>query len=197
MQETWVWFLGWEDPLEKRMATHCSIFAWRIPQTRVWDWWATVRGVTESDTTVRLSTHAHRNGERSMGAGPLSCAVFRATLLLMHNLSQTSAWSATMGFPSAWFAVWLEVCTLDSGWDPLSRLHLDEGQTREREGRSLCLRLWAELPQPLPTLACLPLSSRRQAEPVSGLSASGKKERLPRRPVLRESEEESKLELVP
>ena len=25
--------LGWEDPLEKEMATHSSIFAWRIPQT--------------------------------------------------------------------------------------------------------------------------------------------------------------------
>ena len=33
MQETWVWFLGWEDPLEKDMATHSSILAWRIPQT--------------------------------------------------------------------------------------------------------------------------------------------------------------------
>ena len=31
MQETWVWFLGWEDPLEKEMATHSSILAWRIP----------------------------------------------------------------------------------------------------------------------------------------------------------------------
>ena len=32
-QETWVWSLGWEDPLEKEMATHSSIFAWRIPWT--------------------------------------------------------------------------------------------------------------------------------------------------------------------
>ena len=31
MQETWVWFLGWEDPLEKGKATHLSILAWRIP----------------------------------------------------------------------------------------------------------------------------------------------------------------------
>ena len=30
MQETWVRSLGWEDPLEKEMATHCSILAWRI-----------------------------------------------------------------------------------------------------------------------------------------------------------------------
>ena len=31
MQETWVRFLGWEDPLEKGTATHSSILAWRIP----------------------------------------------------------------------------------------------------------------------------------------------------------------------
>ena len=29
--ETQVWFLGWEDLLETEMATHSSIFAWRIP----------------------------------------------------------------------------------------------------------------------------------------------------------------------
>ena len=33
MKETWVQSLGWEDPLEKRKATHSSILAWRIPQT--------------------------------------------------------------------------------------------------------------------------------------------------------------------
>ena len=33
MQETWVWSLGWQDPLEKAMATHSSILAWRIPWT--------------------------------------------------------------------------------------------------------------------------------------------------------------------
>ena len=31
MQETWVRSLGWEDPLEKEMATHSSMLAWRIP----------------------------------------------------------------------------------------------------------------------------------------------------------------------
>ena len=33
MQETWVQSLGWEDTLEKGMATHSSILAWRIPWT--------------------------------------------------------------------------------------------------------------------------------------------------------------------
>ena len=43
--ETWVQSLGWEDPLEKEMATHSSILAWRIPWT-VQSW-----GGKESDTT--------------------------------------------------------------------------------------------------------------------------------------------------
>ena len=34
MQETWVRFLSWEYPLEKGMATHSSILAWRIPGQR-------------------------------------------------------------------------------------------------------------------------------------------------------------------
>ena len=32
MQETWVQSLGWEDSLEKGMATHSSVLAWEIPQ---------------------------------------------------------------------------------------------------------------------------------------------------------------------
>ena len=35
IQETWVWSPGWEDPLEKGMATHSSILVWRISWT-VW-----------------------------------------------------------------------------------------------------------------------------------------------------------------
>ena len=34
MQETQVRLLGQEDPLEKDMATHCSILAWKIPWTK-------------------------------------------------------------------------------------------------------------------------------------------------------------------
>ena len=33
VQETLVWSLGQDDPLEKEMATHSSILAWEIPQT--------------------------------------------------------------------------------------------------------------------------------------------------------------------
>ena len=49
MQETQVQSLGWEDPLERGMATHSSILAWRIPWTEE-PWWATVHGFTKSQT---------------------------------------------------------------------------------------------------------------------------------------------------
>ena len=38
MQEIWVRSLNWEDPLEKGMATHSSILAWRIPWTEEPGW---------------------------------------------------------------------------------------------------------------------------------------------------------------
>ena len=43
MQETWVRPLAQEDPLEKKMATHSSILAWRNPMDRG-AWWATAYG---------------------------------------------------------------------------------------------------------------------------------------------------------
>ena len=51
MLETWVRSLGWEDPLEEGMAAHSTILAWRIPMDRG-AWWATVRGVAESQTRL-------------------------------------------------------------------------------------------------------------------------------------------------
>ena len=49
--ETWVRSLGWEDALEKGMATHSSILAWRIPMDRGASQ-ATVHGVTKSRTQL-------------------------------------------------------------------------------------------------------------------------------------------------
>ena len=47
LQETWYQSLGWEDSLEKEMATHSSILAWRIPWTE-----ATVHEVAKSQTRL-------------------------------------------------------------------------------------------------------------------------------------------------
>ena len=53
MRETWVQSLGREDPLEKEMATHSSILAWRIPWTKELGGLQST-GRKESDTTERL-----------------------------------------------------------------------------------------------------------------------------------------------
>ena len=64
MRETWVRSLGWEDPLEKEMATHSSILAWRSPwmeepgrlqstgSQRVGHDWATSSHLTEMEVCV-------------------------------------------------------------------------------------------------------------------------------------------------
>ena len=54
--ETWVRSLGWEDPMEEGVITHCGTLAWRIPMDRG-AWRATVHRVTESRTG--LSDKAH------------------------------------------------------------------------------------------------------------------------------------------
>ena len=49
MWETWVQYLGWEDPLEEGMETHFSILAWRIPMDKGVSR-ATIHGVAKSRT---------------------------------------------------------------------------------------------------------------------------------------------------
>ena len=51
MQEMCSQSLGQEDPLEKEMAIHSRILAWRIPMDRG-AWWAAVHGVTNSQTQL-------------------------------------------------------------------------------------------------------------------------------------------------
>ena len=57
IQETWVWSLGWEDPLEKGKATHSRILAWRILRT-VWS-----LGITKTPT--RLSDFCFHYAQES------------------------------------------------------------------------------------------------------------------------------------
>ena len=54
MRETWIRFLGQEDSLEKGMATHCSILAWRIPWTEI-----TILVDMTEGLMLFLCTHTH------------------------------------------------------------------------------------------------------------------------------------------
>ena len=61
MWETWVQSLSWEDPLEKEMATHSSILAWRIPWAEEPGGLYSPWGRKESDTTELLHFHFQDN----------------------------------------------------------------------------------------------------------------------------------------
>ena len=59
VQETRVWSLGWEDPLEKEMATHASTLAWKIPWTEE-PGGLQVHGVAKSWTRLSDFTSLYR-----------------------------------------------------------------------------------------------------------------------------------------
>ena len=52
----WVWSLGWDDILEKGMATHSSVLTWKIPWTEVP---GRLHGATKSQTWLIRYTHTH------------------------------------------------------------------------------------------------------------------------------------------
>ena len=58
MWQNWVRSLGWEDPLEKEMATYSSILAWKIPWTEDPGGLQSME-LRASDATERLNTHTN------------------------------------------------------------------------------------------------------------------------------------------
>ena len=73
MQETQVQSLGWEDPLQKEIATQSSIAAWETPWTEEPDELQST-GHKESDTTERLGTHEGWVKRNLIGWGALRMA---------------------------------------------------------------------------------------------------------------------------
>ena len=59
IQETWVQFLGQEDPLEKRMATHSSVLAWEIPWTEEPSGPQSSVSNSQSLLSTHTQTHTH------------------------------------------------------------------------------------------------------------------------------------------
>ena len=72
MWETWVQSLAWEDPLEEDLATHSSVLVWRIPMDGE-AWWATVHGVTKSQTRLSNRTELNNSLAAQMVKNPSAC----------------------------------------------------------------------------------------------------------------------------
>ena len=77
MQETWVQSLGWEEPLEKEMATHFRMLVWEIPWTEETDRLQSVgsQSCVHGDTPEHLNTHSKGCGEKGskLGWGARKC----------------------------------------------------------------------------------------------------------------------------
>ena len=108
--EPWVRSLGWEDTLEKGMATHSSIFPWRSPWTEQPGGLHTVHSVAQSWTWLKqLSTHAGTGeipNEAQALQGPILTGQSSAELgFHPESLAQGTCWKHAI------WMVWL--CILD------------------------------------------------------------------------------------
>ena len=117
MRETWVWSLGWEDPLEKGMATH-SIF-WPGESHGVYSPW----GCKESDMTERLSQTQKENMgslelENSLcySGGPCWLSVLYVKVLVAHlcltlcdPMNCSPPGSSVHGFSQARILEWVAI----------------------------------------------------------------------------------------
>ena len=94
--ETQVWSLGWEDLLEKELATHSSILAWKNPLNRG-AWRVTVHGVATSWTRLsmlaRVPTKAWRE-QQDLSAGLSTCEGFTAIVLTWEE--DTAGYSSSL-----------------------------------------------------------------------------------------------------
>ena len=102
MQETQVWSLGWEDPLEKVTTTHSSILAWRIP-------WIEEPGGLQSMGSQRVG-HGWATNTLTFSLTHRKCigkvvTFFFFPLFLLDHPSQTCHWlsfSCVCVLPSVW-----------------------------------------------------------------------------------------------
>ena len=119
MQETWLWFLGQEDPLEKGMATHSSIFAWRISWTEEPGGLQSM-GLQRVGRTERLTqTIFPVPGKFFDGSKPSVCSLFfypTPSLFLTPKAILALPWFFYQGkllttFASLWYPLGLSPCS--------------------------------------------------------------------------------------
>ena len=122
VQETWLWSLCWEDPLEKRMATHSSILVWRIPWTEE----LTVHGLTQLSDWHFHFTFTHGRDTRKLNN--------------WIKKAETHSWNSTilganMGFPGGSVVknppTYAGDLALIPGWE--------DSQEREKKKQNGCL----------------------------------------------------------
>ena len=105
MWETWVQSLGWEDPLEKEMATHSSILAWKTPWTEEPGRLQSVHRITKSQT--RLSDFTFKLISQKVVPVPTDNCLF----FIFYNYLQTQTLQYLLFFSSSFMHVMLSPFT--------------------------------------------------------------------------------------
>ena len=104
MQETHVQSLGREDPLEKEMITHPSIFAWDFMDRG--SLWATAHGVTELDTAQRLNNNSIVSRKRESHINAFLSQVlleFQQLFKLIFDLHEICCLNVRNSLKNLWF----------------------------------------------------------------------------------------------
>ena len=126
MRETWVRSLSWEDPLERGMATHSSILAWKFPMERG-AWWATVHGVTKTQTRLSHFHYTVQVGENQEDAGASLC----------RDQEPQSLWTDFLQWKKVGKVPTLEMKSLSTGWG-LPSIHIAGNPPSLLSNSSLC-----------------------------------------------------------
>ena len=144
MQETRVWSLGWEGPLEKAMATHSNILAWRIP------WMEKPGGIQsmhkQSDMTEQLThTHTHTHTHTSQAPCLLPSKEMAPTFIRHSNqITRGHPWPAF----SCIHAKLLQLCLSEAPWTVACQAPLSMGFSRQEYWSGLPCLPPGDLPDP-------------------------------------------------
>ena len=124
MQETPVWSLGLEDPLEKGIATHSSILAWRIPWTEEPDTLQSMGSqgvgnnwVTNTFTYIVFNL-SHGIRSRYMNQSQTKRILYPSGNHDLLNLSIGQSWTIISQWMSSHFLVWNRVSVIWNWRDP-------------------------------------------------------------------------------
>ena len=98
MWETWVQSLGWEDPLEKGMATHSSVLAWRTHMDRG-TWRAATHGVAESPTQLSAQSLLSKGLSRVFSRTTVWKHRFFSVLPSLLSICHNSTWLLERPWP--------------------------------------------------------------------------------------------------
>ena len=91
MQEMWIWSLGWEDPLEKEMATLSSILAWKFPGQRSLVGYSPWGGQESDHNWGRTHTHPNRHSETPPSLNKPGTCMLPALKMARRNCRLTAA----------------------------------------------------------------------------------------------------------